>query len=404
MPDKPLKILQICFRMPYPLKDGGAIAMYYMTKGFYDNGCKLTLLVPITSKHDLEVNELPPEIRKMADFHTVKINTDITVLGAFKNLFTKEAYYLSRYFDNRFNEKLIEILKSESFDIVHIESLKMGCYLKTIRENSSAQVVMRSHNVEFLIWQRMAKATKSVIKSWYLKILVGRIKKQEIGTLNQYDALVPITEVDGDYFVSQGCKKPVFPTPAGLDLDKLKPDYSKIEPNSLFHLGALDWMPNREALRWFMKNSWPLIHENYPEVKFYIAGRNMPDEIRKYCTENVIISGEVEDATEFMNSKQIMIVPLLSGSGMRLKIVEGMALGKIIISTTVGAEGIGCKNLKNIIIADTALEFSEIVGKIINDQNFANLIGENARDFVHSNFDNNIFIQKLIYNYRHLSV
>jgi polysaccharide biosynthesis protein PslH len=404
MPDKPLNILQICFRMPYPLKDGGAIAMYYMTKGFYDNGCNLTLLVPITSKHDLEINDLPLEIRKMADIHTVKINTDITLVGAFKNLFSKEAYYLSRYYDHGFDDKLIEILKSKPFDIVHIESLKMGGYLNTIRENTSASVVMRSHNVEFMIWQRMAQATKSVLKKWYLKILVGRIKKQEIGTMNLYDALVPITTVDGDFFVSQGCRKPVFPTPAGLDLNKLKPDTTQIESNSLFHLGALDWMPNLEALKWFMKNSWPLIHDNYPEVKFYIAGRNMPDEIRKYCTDNVIISGEVEDATEFMNSKQIMIVPLLSGSGMRLKIVEGMALGKIIISTTVGAEGIGCKNLNNIMIADTALEFAEIVGKIINDKHFADQISANAIEFIHRNYDNNIFIHQLIYNYRHLSV
>jgi len=388
--------------MPYPLKDGGAIAMYYMTKGFYDNECKLTLLVPRTSKHDINSNDLPPEILKMAKIDTVKINTDITLWGAFLNLFSKESYYLSRYYDRRFNDKLIDLLKSNEFDIVHIESLKMGGYLKTIRENSMAKVVMRSHNIEFLIWQRMAEATKSIIKKWYLKILVTRIRKREIGTLNDYDAIVPITEIDGDFFVQEGCKKPVFPTPAGLDLDKIKPESSKIESNSLFHIGALDWMPNLEALKWFMKNSWPLIHENYPEVKLYIAGRNMPDQIRKYCTENVIVSGEVDDATDFMNSKQIMIVPLLSGSGMRLKIVEGMALGKIIISTTIGAEGIACKNLENIMIADTAHEFAEIVGKIINDKIFADLISANAMAFVHQNFDNRIFIKRLIDNYRQL--
>lgn len=376
--------------------------MYYMTKGFYDNECKLTLLVPRTSKHDINSNDLPPEILKMAKIDTVKINTDITLWGAFLNLFSKESYYLSRYYDRRFNDKLIDLLKSNEFDIVHIESLKMGGYLKTIRENSMAKVVMRSHNIEFLIWQRMAEATKSIIKKWYLKILVTRIRKREIGTLNDYDAIVPITEIDGDFFVQEGCKKPVFPTPAGLDLDKIKPESSKIESNSLFHIGALDWMPNLEALKWFMKNSWPLIHENYPEVKLYIAGRNMPDQIRKYCTENVIVSGEVDDATDFMNSKQIMIVPLLSGSGMRLKIVEGMALGKIIISTTIGAEGIACKNLENIMIADTAHEFAEIVGKIINDKIFADLISANAMAFVHQNFDNRIFIKRLIDNYRQL--
>lgn len=402
MPDTALNILQVCFRMPFPLRDGGAIAMYNIAKGFYDNGCKLTLLVPITSKHCTEVKDLPADLKKMADIYTVKINTDITFWGAFKNLFCQEAYYLSRYKDLRFTNKLIELLKSNSFDIVHIESLKMGGYLKTIRENSNAKVVMRSHNIEFRIWQRMAEATKGLMKMGYLKILVNRIRKQEIGTLNDFDALVPITEVDGDFFIQEGCTKPVFPTPTGLELDKLKPNSSKIEPNSLFHIGALDWMPNLEALSWFMKNSWPIIHENFPEVKFYIAGRNMPDEIKKYKSDSVIIAGEVENAIEFMNSKQIMIVPLLSGSGMRIKIVEGMAMGKIIISTTIGAEGIGCKNLNNIMIADTALEFAEIVGKVINDENFAAQISRKAMEYVRENFDNQVISKKLISNYRQL--
>jgi polysaccharide biosynthesis protein PslH len=402
MTNRPLNILQICFRMPYPLKDGGAIAMYNIVNGFYDNGCKLTLLVPITSKHSLEANDLPPDFKKMAEIYTVKINTDITFWGALKNLFTRESYYISRYIDQKFSEKLKELLKSNYYDIIHIESLKMVGYLKTIRENSTAKVVMRSHNVEFLIWQRMAQASKGVVKKGYLKLLAHRIRKKEIATLNQFDALVPITEVDGKFFKESGCRKPIFPTFTGFDFEKFKPDNSKTEPASIFHIGALDWMPNLEAIKWFMKNSWPIIHQNYPEVKFYIAGRNMPDEIRKYASENVIIIGEVENSTKFMNSKQIMVVPLLSGSGMRIKIVEGMALGKMIISTTVGAEGIGCTNLNNIMIADTALEFAEIVGILINDKNFAAKLSCNAMAFVQQNFNNHLICERLISNYRQL--
>ena len=402
MQDKPLHILQVCFRMPYPLRDGGAIAMYNLMKGFYEHGCKLTLLVPITSKHCVEVSDLPPEFTKMANIYTVRINTKITVWGAFKNLFTNEAYYLSRYFDQHFNDKLIELLKTNTFDIVQIESLKMVGYLKTIRENSTAKVVMRSHNIEFRIWQRMAESTTNRLKKWYLNIQVPRIRKKETGTLNDFDALVPITEVDGKFFKEAGCAKPVFPTQAGFYLNTIKPRNTEIEPNSLFHIGALDWMPNLDAVRWFIKSCWPLICEKNPKVKFYVAGKNTPDEIRKYSRENVIFTGEVENAADFMNSKQIMVVPLLSGSGMRIKIVEGMALGKIIISTTIGAEGIGCQNNVNILIADTEEEFAENVVKVINDENFAAQISRNALAFVRENFDNHLISERLISNYRQL--
>jgi glycosyltransferase involved in cell wall biosynthesis len=402
MTESPLKILQICFRMPYPLKDGGAIAMYQIAKGLYDNGCIITMLVPITSKHDIEKKDLPPDMLAMADIHTVRINTGITLWGAIKNLFTKQSYYISRYFDPVFNNKLAELLRSNKFDIVQIESLKMVSYVQTIRDCSTAKVVMRSHNVENMIWKRMAETTGSILKKWYLDILVRRTRRQEINTLNQFDSLLPITEVDGRYFLEAGCNKPIFPTPTGFNLENLVPFGKEPEPYSIFHIGALDWMPNREALRWFMENSWPNIQHNYPEVKFYIAGRNMPDDIRKYSSDRVIVVGEVESSIEFMNSKQIMIVPLLSGSGMRIKIIEGMALGKIIISTTVGAEGIGCTNLVNIMIADTALEFAEIVGDLIGNKSFADKISQNARSFVLNNYNNHQICEKLISNYRQI--
>jgi polysaccharide biosynthesis protein PslH len=402
MPDKPLQILQLCFRMPYPLNDGGAIAMYTIAKGLYDNGCELTLLVPVTPKHNTDIKDLPAELKDMANIHTVKINTDISITGAFKNLFSKDSYYISRYFDQKFNDKLAELLKSKHFDIVQIESLKMVGYLKTIRENSTAKVIMRSHNIEFRIWQRMEESIKNVLKKLYLKIQIPRIQREEISTLNDFDALMPISEVDAKFFVDAGCRKPVFSIPFGFDLKIANRDPLKIEPYSIFYIGALDWMPNLDALEWFLKDCWPLIHENHPSVRFYIAGKNMPDEIKCYDAENVIIAGEVKSAIDFMNSKQIMVVPLLSGSGLRIKIIEGMALGKIVISTTIGAEGIGCIDDKNILIADTAEDFVKKVAKVINDENFASQISADAITFVKENFDNQSISERLIYNFRQL--
>jgi polysaccharide biosynthesis protein PslH len=393
-----MRILQICFRPPFPLKDGGAIAMFNISKGLLDAGCELTLLIPLTEKHNIAPDEIPSVLNKSNAIHTLKINTHITVWGAFLNLFTSKPYYLSRYDSKKFRASLIEILKSEEFDIILIESLKMSMYEPVARKYSSAKVVLRSHNVEFKIWERMASAATNPVKRWYLDIMVKRLKKYELSSMDHFDALLPITSVDGDFFVQSGCNKPVFTTPCGIDFSRLKKSPAIPEKNSLFHLGALDWMPNIEAVEWFLRDIWPLIHSKYPDVKFYLAGRNMPDHIKNINLANVVISGEVEDAVAFINSKQIMMVPLISGSGMRIKIAEGLALGKAIISTTIGAEGIEYENGKNMLIADSPEDFSEAVGKIINDEKFAARISEEAYVLAGQQYDNIQIILKLLNN------
>ncbi|MEA3495323.1 MAG: glycosyltransferase family 4 protein [Bacteroidota bacterium] len=396
-----MKILQLCFRMPYPLKDGGAIAMYNMTKAFWELGCNTTLLVPVTPKHNVSIEDLPDDFKKLAQINTVKVNSEITFASALKNLlFSKMPYYISRYENENFRRKLIRILKEEDFDIVHIESLKEAIYVEDIRKHSKAKIVMRSHNIEYKIWERMASSTHFGLKKIYLNILVKRLKKYEIGTLNTFDAIVPITKVDGDFFIKAGCTKPVFPTASGIEMQRFEDRKENPQQISLFHIGALDWMPNMEAVNWFINDIWPKINIKFPDLKFYIAGRNMPEKIKKLNKKNIEIVGEVNSAIDFMNSKSVMIVPLLSGSGMRIKIVEGMALGKVIISTSIGAEGIEYTDEENILIADSKEEFVNRIEQLINDNAFAKKISNNAVELVKNKYDNLTIVKKLLNNYK----
>nr|WP_255530377.1 glycosyltransferase family 4 protein [Pedobacter sp. ASV12] len=150
----------------------------------------------------------------------------------------------------------------------------------------------------------------------------------------------------------------------------------------MFHLGAMDWRPNKEGLEWFLDEIWPDIETLSGELRFYIAGKNMQKQFFEYDSENLIVESEVFDAIEFMNSKAIMIVPLLSGSGMRVKIIEGMAMQKCIIATTMAAEGINCEPGKDILIADTPDEFYRSILQCITQPNRWREIGKNARKTV----------------------
>lgn len=397
-----MKILQICFRMPFPPKDGGAIAMNNISSGLLKKGCKLTLLVPLTPKHKPALDELPDDWNEKVRIITKEINTSITFMGAFLNLFSPKPYYVSRYEDKSFRKVLEELLINENFDLILVESIKMSMYADSIRKYSKAPLVLRSHNIEYLIWKRVAATSPLGLKKLYLQILARKLRKYEKIWSQKYDALLAITDVDAAYFSANQYNKKIHITPSGIMFDDMKKKDVVMEENSIFHLGALDWLPNLEGIDWFLKDVWPQIHAAFPKLKFYIAGRNTPAHIQNLKKKNVVVVGEVDDAMYFMQSKQIMIVPLLSGSGMRIKVAEGMAWGKVIISTGIGAEGIPYTDGKDILIANTATDFKRQLEAVLHDSNLAASISHEAMKTARKKLDNNHIIDDLMKFCRHL--
>lgn len=396
-----MKILQVTNKVPYPTKDGGAIACMNLTKGFAHLGHEVSVLSMNTAKHHVSIDEIPLSIRDLAQFHFVEVPARISAFAAFSNLlFSKKPYNAVRFINPNFSKELARLLKENKFDIVQLEGLYLCPYIPIVRKYSKATIVYRSHNIEHEIWERTITLAKG-IKKIYLTNLSARIKRFEIDLLNSYDLLVPITERDGNILNSLGNCKPQHVSQTGIDSSVLVPNAKNLEYPSVFHIGSMEWAPNQEGLIWFLENCWSHIHKKHPELKFYVAGRNAPAWlIDKLKAPNVIFVGEVADAYEFMNSKSVMIVPLFSGSGMRIKIIEGMALGKSIVSTPVGAEGIDINPDKNIVIASEAETFSEAISKLVENREFFDTIGKNAVDFINEKFDNLAAASKLIEFYK----
>jgi len=383
-----MRILQIANKVPYPPKDGGSIATLAMTKGFKELGHEVTVLAMSTSKHPVKENDIPAKIREDIRFILVDVNTKIKLFGAARNLlFSRTPYNAERFVTKAFGDRLAQLLIDEEFDVNQLEGLYLAPYVPLIRELSNAILSMRSHNIEHEIWDRTARQ-RSGLKKYYTRIIAKRVRMMEIESLNLYDAMVPITKRDGDKLASLGCSLPVHVSPTGINAADFKKYDAKPEYPSVFHIGALDWSPNQEGLDWFIKHCWKDLHNNKPELKFYIAGRNAPDSIKNIKEPNVKFVGEVDDAYAFMEGKAIMIVPLLSGSGMRIKIIEGMALGKSIVSTSIGAEGIAVSHEKDILIADDPQNFKAGIESLLDNFDNFEAIGRNAVKFVEENYDN----------------
>ncbi|MFA6924601.1 MAG: glycosyltransferase family 4 protein [Bacteroidales bacterium] len=398
-----MKILQICNKIPYPFNEGSSIAINLITDGLIKRNNKVKLLAINTPKHFIELANIPEDYRKKTNIESVFVDTDVKFIYAFLNLFSNKSYNIIRFYDETFEKKLIEVLKSEIYDVVQIESIFIAPYLETIRKYSNAKVVMREHNIEFLIWQRLSQSCKNPLKKFYLDILFKRLKKYEMTMLDRYDGIAAISGIDVETIKKLGCRIPVTNIPIGINIENYDIQNKGEEFPSLFHIGSMNWMPNQEAVKWFVNNVWQSVLKRYPQLKFYLAGKKAPMWLKNINVPNVTFVGEVESAKDFMLSKSIMVVPLLSGSGMRVKIIEGMALGKTIISTTIGAEGIDCTNGENILIADTPEEFLLAIGKCIEDKDYCKKIGNNARQLIVEKYNNDMIIEKLVGFYQELN-
>jgi len=391
----------ICNKSPWPALEGGPMAMNNLIEGLIRAGQQVKVLALNTNKYSVNPETIPGDYRRKTGIELSYVDLSIKPVPAFLNLFTARSYHVERFKSKDFERKLISVLKSTDFDIIQIELLYMSPYIETIREHSNARIILRAHNIEHLIWLRLAETEKNPLKKLYLKHLAETLKIYEYSILDRYDGIVPITRKDAEFF-SSVTQTPVHPVSFGIEIGKTEQKKPVKTENALFHIGAMNWMPNEEGIRWFLDEVWPLVHERLPGIKLYLAGRMMPGWLSQLDLENVIVEGEVPDAGEFIRTKTISIAPLLSGSGIRVKIIESMSHSKAVVSTSVGAEGINYTNNKNIMIADTPEEFAKAIEYLYNNPEKATEMGRNALELVKQDHDIEKIILQLLAFYREI--
>ncbi len=396
-----MNILLLCNKSPFPPSEGGPMAMNSVVTGLLEAGHTVKVMAFNSEKYHVDIDSIPEDYRKKTRIEFVDIDLKITAKEAFKNLFSDESYHVKRFISEEFKERLIKVLKRERFDIVQLEMIYMTPYIDIIRKYSKATIVLRAHNVEHKIWERMAKKTFFFAKRWYLNHLVRTLKKYEMGVLDKVDGIAAITLTDAAYF-RRVTATPVIDLPFGVDIDKFSPVFEVGDTPTFYHIGSMNWMPNEEGIKWFLKNVWDEVSKRIPDAQLYLAGRNMPRWLRRTRKKNVFIVGEVPDAHEFVNQHNIAIVPLFSGSGMRIKIIESMALGKTVITTLVGAEGIQYSEFEDIIIADNEPKMVENICRLYKHPEEAEAIGLNARRLVEELYDNKKIINRLEIFYNEL--
>ena len=332
-----MKVLVLAPRPLSPAYDGGTVATVRCIRGLAEAGASVTVLSMKTEKHQSGGADAPDYL---FHYRSVSVKTSVRPLSLLLNLaFSRKPYDLARFISREYSEALREIISAGSFDLIHCEGLVFALYLDQIRKLTSAPVVLRAHNLEHRIREMMAAEELSPLRRFYLSNLSRRLKRLERRAAAQFDAIVPISGPDSDWFSRSASGRPVFLCETGADKASFIPEPVNIPPSVGF-LGSMNWQPNLDGIRWFIESVWPLILKVMPDACLRLAGREI-DAVKKSIPQamNLSVEGEPDDARTFIASNHVMIAPLFAGSGLRIKIIEAMSAGRPVVATPVAAEG-----------------------------------------------------------------
>lgn len=414
------RLLYLCQLMPYPLDTGPKVRAYYVLRHLARKH-QVTLLA-FTRPDD------PPEaavhLREFcAEVHTVPIHRsllrDAAVLA--RSLITARPFIIQRDHVAAMAHKVDQLLSTGRFDAVHADQLWMAQYALRSRDLPR---ILDEHNACYLIFRRLAEGEQNPLKRALLEREGRALARYEASTCCQFDYTVTVTEQDQRALKKEIAKvqqkgldeqPAIRRTQAAARSTQLSVIPICIDPRStpliepspqvrdVLHLGTMFFLPNVEGVLWFTREVWPQVAAQVPEATFTIVGKNPPLAIQRLASpasaaqpinsanshveQAIRITGYVADPAAYVRKAGAFIVPLHSGGGMRVKILNAWCWGLPIVSTSLGAEGIACRDGENILLADDAPSFAQAVVRVLRDSELARQLRENGRRWVEEYYD-----------------
>ena len=309
---------------------------------------------------------------------------DVVDINTSRIRVTRAPLFVARFYSRKFEQLLRERVRE--YDVIQLEGQFLLPYVRAIRESTRAPIVLRAQNVESQIWSRLATQA-SGMRRLALRHVARTLRKWETAHLDDCDALLPISVEDAAEFRRMGATRPSFVLPCGIDTSEPLPR-AEVDRYRVYFIGSMRYRPNQEAARWLVDEVWPRVLALEPRARLALAGSGQGD--------------DVADIRTFSAPFRAMLAPMFSGSGMRIKVLEAMALGKPVIATPLGAGGIDVTPNHNILIAEDADAMARHVVDLIHDDALAQRIGENARALVVERYDADVLARGLLEFYTRL--
>ena len=370
--------------MPFPLTDGGRIRVFNLLKQIAQKS-EVTLLALETQETDAdgvaELQQLGIQVHLVPNAPTLPRLSLSTLVKAFRK---RQPITVARYDVPTYRQKFRELIANESFDLVHYEMFHVAQFYT----ETHLPRVLSQQNVDSAIWRRLCSETANPFYKFVYWTQQLAFQRYERVLSPKFDAVTCTSDIDAAVFQEHCAEDAIQIIPNGVDITHYRPDFTTEAPAHLIYIGSMDWYPNEDAVGFFADEVLPRIQEKVPDVAFSIVGGNPSPQVQKLAArEGVVVTGRVPEIKPYFAEATVFVVPLRIGSGTRLKILEALAMGKAIVSTTVGAEGLDLKDGEEIFIADEPTAFANAVIRLLTDSELRRRIGENGRARVERDYD-----------------
>jgi len=391
-----MNILFLSTRSPYPLISGHSLRTYHILKGAAQSHNVTFVTFVQLPEHEFKKENLDHLKGFCKAVHPFEIPADLSRITfakmLFLNLFSSLPFVAQKYDAPLMRQKIREIIQTEHIDLVHVDMLPLAAY---INEFENLPKLLVNHNVESVRLYRWFRTEPNPVKKVYLGIQWLKLKTFEQSAMNKFDGCVVVSELDRELLIKMGVKSRLFVVPNGTNTKFFKPNNGKVVENSVLWIGHMDVHTNKDAVLYFWKDIYPILKKKYPQVKMTFVGTAPPKEIADAAQEDpqVKATGFVDDIRPYIDEAAVMVVPIRIGSGTRLKILDAMAMGKAIVSTSVGCEGINVSDGKNIVIADNPEDFASKTIKLLKNPDTRINLERNAIELVKT-YDWNLIGEK----------
>jgi sugar transferase (PEP-CTERM/EpsH1 system associated) len=380
-----MKILVIDEEFPFPLISGKRIRTFNLTRNLAQSSDVSYLAYGHEGSDEfnfLEDNNVTPIAVRPPDRRQSGIKFYVRL---FLNLFSSYPFIVTSHFTRRFQEKLYQLVREQKYDVLICEWTPYAVFVQKIK---NVKKVIVAHNIESSIWKRYEANETKALRKLYISIQRKKVENFEKACFQWADGATAVSPQEANQLSTYNIEYRPAVIDNGVDTEFFKATHNDGDHNQLVFTGAMDWRPNQDAALYFVDEILPLIKKAKPDIKVTFVGKDPSKSVMDLGTrDDVAVTGTVDDVRPFISNAAVYIVPLRIGGGSRLKILEAMAMGKAVVSTSVGAEGLYVSNDKDILLRDSPRDFADAVIELLDRPDLRHELAVNALKLVHEHYD-----------------
>lgn len=372
-PSDPLRILQVSAQFPFPARSGFETRVYQLARGLAARH-DVTLLSYVDPGREDDVERLREEfgvevVERSLASRTAK-RTAQAVSAASRQPF------VSRWLHSReMQRKIDDLCSSGRFDLVQLESSVLGAF----GFPGTTALILDEHNIEYEVFARMHEGERSLPRRSFNRLEHARFRRFEQAWWRRADGCAVTSEREQRIVLTHAPETPTEVVPNGVDLDYFRPGADEPNARTAVFNGVLDYRPNLDAAYYLVESIWPLVLARCPDAQLEIVGRGKPADVEALRRRGIRVTGEVADLRPHLANAAVVVVPIRMGGGTRLKVVEGLAMGKAMVSTSLGCEGVNVDHGKHLLVADEPEPFAAAVVRLFEDRSLGSALGRAGR-------------------------